>query len=55
MNYVSTKEIAEEFGINECTVRRMINDGKIKAIKLGRNWKITKEEFERLKEHGTKK
>ena len=33
--YLSMSEFAEYWGCNERTVRRMIADGKLKAVRLG--------------------
>lgn len=52
MPYKTTKELAEEFRVAESTIKRKIYAGKIKAIKIGRDWKIPEEEFERLKKEG---
>lgn len=44
----SVKETAAIFGVAELTVRRWIDSGKLKAIKIGRTIRITDEEIERL-------
>jgi excisionase family DNA binding protein len=41
-------EIANIVGISLRTVYRMIDDDKIKAIKIGRNIRIEREEFLRI-------
>lgn len=38
--------------ICEMTVWRYIQQGKIKAVKIGNIWRISKEEFEKIKEFG---
>lgn len=42
-------EIAEMFKWNIETVRRKICAGKIKAVKIGKGYRISEEEVERLK------
>jgi excisionase family DNA binding protein len=46
--YYRPDEIAEIVGISLRTVYRMIDDQKIKAIKIGRNIRIEREEFLRI-------
>lgn len=48
--YKTVQEVAKEFGVNEITIKRMIYKKKLMAIKIGSRWKITEEEFQRLKE-----
>ena len=36
----SVKEAAEKLGISESHCRRLLIDGKIKGIKLGRDWVV---------------
>lgn len=43
------KEVAKELGFTERAVRQWIVDGKIKAVKIMSEWRIPKEEVERLK------
>lgn len=45
----TTREIAEMFKWNIETVRRKILSGKIKAVKIGKGYRISEEEVERLK------
>ena len=45
----SLKEVALELGVHWKTVYNMILRGDIKAVKIGRQWKISEEEIERLK------
>jgi len=49
---LTTKEVAKEFNINVNTVLKKIKEGKIKALKLGRVYRVTEMEFERLKREG---
>ena len=50
--FYSIEDIANLFGISWRTVQRYIKDGKIKAIKIGRQWRIPKDEFYRLQKEG---
>ena len=49
---VTVQEVANYFTVCSMTIYKAIKDGKIKAVKLGGSWRISKEEFERLKEEG---
>ncbi len=42
------KEAAEFLAVNPETVRRLIRKGKLKAVKIGRLWRIRKEDIEAL-------
>jgi len=44
------KEAAELLAVNPETVRRLIRKGKLKAVKIGRLWRIRKEDIEALAE-----
>lgn len=43
------KEVAEALNFTERAVRQWIIDGKIKAVKIMSQWRISEEEVERLK------
>lgn len=45
----SITEIAKFFGTSRQNVWNKIQSGEIKAIRFGKLWKISNEEFERLK------
>lgn len=40
------KEAAAALDLNERTIRQYIYDNKIKAVKIGRKWKISKDTLE---------
>ena len=44
----TVREVAEIFHCHPETVKRQIYSGKIKAIKFGWEWRISKEEVERI-------
>lgn len=45
-------EVAKELKVSEMTIRRYIDCGKIKAIKLGGLIRIDESELERIKKEG---
>lgn len=47
-NYYSIREIADFFDVSDTTIRKQVLSGKIKSIKLGATYRISKEEFEKL-------
>ena len=38
--YQTVKEIADLLKVNEATVRRWIKDGELRAIDIGKGWRI---------------
>jgi len=48
MKYYSPEEVGEQFNVKPATIRKWIRDGKLKALKLGRLWRITEEELNRF-------
>jgi excisionase family DNA binding protein len=49
-NYLTVIEATKELGVNDSRVRQLIREGKLSAIKRGRDWLISKAEIERYKE-----
>ncbi len=47
-NYYGIKEVAELLHLSDLTVRRHIYMGHIKFIKMGRKYKISQEEVDRI-------
>ncbi|MBO8130482.1 MAG: helix-turn-helix domain-containing protein [Candidatus Marinimicrobia bacterium] len=45
---MSVKEVANYLKIKEQTVYRLVQQGKIPALKIGGQWKIKKEHIDRL-------
>jgi excisionase family DNA binding protein len=43
---LSTAEAAEELGVSEDTVRRMCERGELRAYRVGRAWKIRREDLD---------
>jgi len=46
--YLTVAEIAEHFRVSDTTVRKLIKKRKLAAIKIGKNYRIRREDFERL-------
>jgi len=47
MEFITVDEIAEYLRISRMTVVRMIEKGELPALKIGRQWRIQKEDFEK--------
>lgn len=45
MEFYSVQEIAGILKLDPVTIRRYIKDGKIRCIKFGKDYRITKENF----------
>lgn len=43
----STKEAAQQLGLNESQVRRLLQNGEIKGKKLGRDWVVLELTYKR--------
>ncbi|WP_246051367.1 helix-turn-helix domain-containing protein [Balnearium lithotrophicum] len=43
--FFSTEEVAEIFGVRPKTVRKWIYSGKVRATKLGTQWRIPRNEL----------
>lgn len=50
----SINDVAKAFGLSRNTIINMIGKKKIKAIKYGKQWRISEEEYERMKKEGIK-
>ena len=46
--YYRAKELAEKLSLNVMTIYRYIDAGKLKAYKIGKEFRIEKAEFERF-------
>jgi excisionase family DNA binding protein len=44
--FLSVKEVAELFKVGEATVRHWIKDGSLRAINVGREWRIAPKDLE---------
>ena len=47
-NYYSAKELAEELSLNVMTIYRYISAGKLKAYKIGKEFRIEKADFKKF-------
>ena len=46
--FYTTKELAEKLRVNIMTIYRYIKAGKLKAYKIGKDFRIDKEEFNKF-------
>jgi excisionase family DNA binding protein len=46
--FYNTEEAARVLGVNVQTMRRYLRDGKVRAIRLGRDWRISEAAFDEL-------
>jgi excisionase family DNA binding protein len=44
-SFFSTEEVAEIFGVRSKTVRKWIYSGKVRAVKVGSQWRIPRGEL----------
>jgi excisionase family DNA binding protein len=51
-NYITTADIATEFGVSEVSVRTWIRTGGIRAIRLGRKYLVNRAELDRIRAEG---
>jgi excisionase family DNA binding protein len=51
--YLTTKEIAEKLGFSSKAVSLWIKDGKLKAFKFGKDYRIRQEDFEEFLKQST--
>ena len=47
MNQLSVKQVADALGVTPPTIRRYIEAGDIPAIRIGRQYKIDRDDFEK--------
>jgi excisionase family DNA binding protein len=40
---LTVKQLADFLQVTELTIRRALNDGRLKGFKIGRDWRIEKE------------
>lgn len=50
--FYSAEELAEYLKLGPQTVRAWIREGKVKAIKFGRSWRIADDELKRILAEG---
>ena len=47
---LTTQEAGEELGIGRLRVRQLISSGRLPAKKFGRDWVISKDDLEKVKD-----
>jgi len=53
--YQTVKEVADRLKVNEATVRQWIRDGDLRAIDIGKGWRISDSDLEAfLATHATR-
>lgn len=52
MKFYTTHEISDRYKIHNLTVRRMIADGRLKAVKIGRHWRVSPDALKALERAG---
>lgn len=50
MKVYTTVDVAEMLKMDVDTIRKYMQEGKIKAMKLGRVWRVTEEELKKFME-----
>lgn len=50
MGYLTVKQVADELNFTEAAVTKWIREGKIAALKIGREYRISDEDFQKFKE-----
>lgn len=46
--YYTTKEVADKFRVSMQAIRNMIDSGRLKAVKIGRAYRIPESEIQRI-------
>ncbi len=46
--YYTTKQVQDLFKVDRITVYRMLQDGRLKGVKIGKQWRFHKSEIDRL-------
>ncbi len=46
--YYTPQEIAKQLKVNKLTVYRWIKEGRLKAVKIGRFWRVSETELKKL-------
>lgn len=50
----SINQTAQALGLSAITIRRMIYDGRINAVKVGKSWRISSGEVDKIVKNGIK-
>lgn len=46
--FLTTKQLQEILKVDRVTIYRMLNDGRLKGVKIGRDWRFVQSEVDRL-------
>jgi excisionase family DNA binding protein len=49
---LTVQEACNRLKLNEVTIRRMLKDGRLRGIKMGRRWRVYEDSVEALLEGG---
>lgn len=49
---LTIEQVANALQLHRMTIFRYLKNGKIRGIKIGRDWRISEEELERIKRYG---
>ncbi|MGI6102303.1 MAG: helix-turn-helix domain-containing protein [Bacillota bacterium] len=49
---LTVQEVAEYLRVSDLTVRRMLKDGRLQGVNIGREWRIPKGELEAFIKQG---
>ena len=52
MNYMTVEEVSKRMQVTKTTVQRWIRNQKLKAVKIGKSWRITEQELKRFFDQG---
>jgi excisionase family DNA binding protein len=52
MSLLSTKQAAEKLGVSAIRIRQLIQDGTIKATRIGRDYVIDEKDLKAVKTYG---
>ena len=47
-NFLTTKQVQDLFKIDRITVYRMLQDGRLKGVKIGNQWRFPQREVEKF-------
>lgn len=50
--YLTTKQVQDLFRVDRITIYRMLQDGRLKGVKIGNQWRFLQKEVERVLEGG---
>jgi excisionase family DNA binding protein len=50
VGYLTVKQVADELSFTERAVHKWIKEGRIAALKIGRDYRISEEDFQKFKE-----